>query len=99
MSVVGVCIGYVVIIFQHLVTRGFTKNCMRCNKHGEEGLNELEVGCLNEGEVRYCATGLIDKVKKEYTRVLRNEHCSLSFCFISGLPILRLLSLILFLVW
>jgi hypothetical protein len=52
MSVVGVCIGYVVIIFQHLVTRGFTKNCMRCNKHGEEGLSELEVGCLNEGEVR-----------------------------------------------
>jgi hypothetical protein len=26
------------------------------NKHGEEGLNELEAGCLNEGEVRHHAT-------------------------------------------
>jgi hypothetical protein len=26
------------------------------NKHGDEGLNELEVGCLNEGEVRHHAT-------------------------------------------
>jgi hypothetical protein len=25
------------------------------NKHGEEGLNELEAGCLNEGEVRHHA--------------------------------------------
>jgi hypothetical protein len=31
-----------------LVTRGFTKIT-----HGEEGLNELEAGCLNEGEVRH----------------------------------------------
>jgi hypothetical protein len=26
------------------------------NKHGEEGLNELEAGCLNEGEVRHHVT-------------------------------------------
>jgi hypothetical protein len=31
------------------VTRGFTKNYPYWNKHGEEGLNELEAGCLNEG--------------------------------------------------
>jgi hypothetical protein len=43
------------IIFHHLVTRGFTKNYMCWNKHGEEGLNELEAGCLNEGEVRHHA--------------------------------------------
>jgi hypothetical protein len=36
------------IIFHHLVARGFTKNYMCWNKHGEEGLNELELGCLNE---------------------------------------------------
>jgi hypothetical protein len=35
-----------------LVTRGFAKNYTCWNKHGEEGLNELEAGCLNEGEVR-----------------------------------------------
>jgi hypothetical protein len=26
------------------------------NKHGEEGLNQLEAGCLNEGEVRHYST-------------------------------------------
>jgi hypothetical protein len=30
------------IIFHHLVTRGFTKSYTYWNKHGEEGLNELE---------------------------------------------------------
>jgi hypothetical protein len=44
------------IIFHHLVTRAFTKNYTCWNKHGEEGLNELEAGCLNEGEVRHRAT-------------------------------------------
>jgi hypothetical protein len=44
------------IIFHHLVTHGFTKNYTCWNKHGEEGLNELEAGCLNEDEVRYHAT-------------------------------------------
>jgi hypothetical protein len=44
------------IIFHHLVTRDFTKNYTCWNKHGEEGLNELEAGCLNEGEVRHHAT-------------------------------------------
>jgi hypothetical protein len=39
-----------------LVTRGFTKNYTCWNKHGEEGLNELEADCLNEGEVRHHAT-------------------------------------------
>jgi hypothetical protein len=34
------------IIFHHLVTRAFTKNYTCWNKHGEEGLNELEAGCL-----------------------------------------------------
>jgi hypothetical protein len=43
------------IIFHHLVTRGFTKHYMCWNKHGEEGLNELVEGCLNEGEVRHHA--------------------------------------------
>jgi hypothetical protein len=43
------------IIFHHLVTRGFTKHYTCWNKHGEEGLNELEAGCLNEGEVRHHA--------------------------------------------
>jgi hypothetical protein len=44
------------IIFHHLVTRGFTKNYTCWNKHGEEGLNDLEEGCLNEAEVRHYAT-------------------------------------------
>jgi hypothetical protein len=44
------------IIFHHLVTHGFTKNYTCLNKHGEEGLNKLEAGCLNEGEVRHHAT-------------------------------------------
>jgi hypothetical protein len=44
------------IIFHHLATRGFTKNYTCWNKHGEEGLNELEAGCLNDGEVRHQAT-------------------------------------------
>jgi hypothetical protein len=43
------------IIFHHLVTHGFTKHYTCWNKHGEEGLNELEAGCLNEGEVRHHA--------------------------------------------
>jgi hypothetical protein len=42
--------------FHHLVTRGFTKNYTCWNKHGEEGLNELEADCLNEGEVLHHAT-------------------------------------------
>jgi hypothetical protein len=32
------------------------KNYTCWNKHGEEGLNELEAGCLNEGEVRHLLT-------------------------------------------
>jgi hypothetical protein len=32
------------------------KNYTCWNKHGEEGLNELEAGCLNEGDVRRHAT-------------------------------------------
>jgi hypothetical protein len=43
-------------IFHYLVTRGFTKNYTCWNKHGEKGLNELEAGCLNEGELRHHAT-------------------------------------------
>jgi hypothetical protein len=43
------------IIFHHLVTRGFTKHYTCWNKHGEEDLNELEAGCLNEGEVQHHA--------------------------------------------
>jgi hypothetical protein len=39
-----------------LVTHGFTKKYTCWNKHGEECLNELEAGCLNEGEVRHHAT-------------------------------------------
>jgi hypothetical protein len=39
-----------------LVTRGFTKTYTCWNKHGEEGLNELEASYLNEGEVRHHAT-------------------------------------------
>jgi hypothetical protein len=44
------------IIFHYLVTHGFTKNYTCWNKHGEEGLNELKLGCLNEGEVQHHAT-------------------------------------------
>jgi hypothetical protein len=44
------------IIFHHLVTCGFTKYYMCWNKHGDEGLNEHEAGCLIEGEVRDHAT-------------------------------------------
>jgi hypothetical protein len=44
------------INFHHLVTHGFTKNYTCWNKHGEEGLNELEEDCLNEGEVRHHVT-------------------------------------------
>jgi hypothetical protein len=36
--------------FLNLITRGFIENYTCWNKHGEEGLNEGEVGCLNEGE-------------------------------------------------
>jgi hypothetical protein len=36
------------IIWSHVVSQ---KNYTCWNKHGEEGLNELEAGCLNEGEV------------------------------------------------
>jgi hypothetical protein len=43
------------IIFHHLVTCDFTKHYTCLNKHGEEGLNELEVDCLNEGEVLHHA--------------------------------------------
>jgi hypothetical protein len=43
------------IIFHHLVTCGLTKHYTCWNKHGEEGLNELEAGCVNEGEVRHHA--------------------------------------------
>jgi hypothetical protein len=39
------------ILFHHLVTRGFTKKYTCWNKHGEEGLNELEADFLNEGAV------------------------------------------------
>jgi hypothetical protein len=39
-----------------LVTCGFTKNYTCLNKYGEEGLNELKAGCLNEGGVRHHAT-------------------------------------------
>jgi hypothetical protein len=39
------------IIFHHLVTGGFTKHYTCRNKHGEKDLNELEAGCLNEGDV------------------------------------------------
>jgi hypothetical protein len=42
--------------FHHLVIHGFTQNYMCWNKHDEKGLNELEAGCLNEGEVRHHAT-------------------------------------------
>jgi hypothetical protein len=47
------------IIFHHLVTTGL-KNCTFWNKHGEEGLNELEAGCLKEGEVRHHATDHVE---------------------------------------
>jgi hypothetical protein len=45
-------------IFTHLMRRGFTKNYMCWNKHGEEGLNEIEAGCLNEGEAPHHDQGL-----------------------------------------
>jgi hypothetical protein len=32
------------------------KNYTCWNKHGEEGFNELETVCLNEGEVRHHTT-------------------------------------------
>jgi hypothetical protein len=41
------------IIWSHVVSQ---KNYTCWNKHGEEDLNELEVGCPNEGEVRHHAT-------------------------------------------
>jgi hypothetical protein len=44
------------IIFHHSVTCGFTKNYTCWNKHGKEGLNGLEAGCLNEGGLRHHAT-------------------------------------------
>jgi len=45
-------------IFDHLITRGF-KNKYTCwNRHGEEGLNEGEAECLNEGEALRHARGL-----------------------------------------
>jgi hypothetical protein len=47
------------IIGNHFSSFGHTwfhKNYTCWNKHGEEGFNELEAGCLNEGEVRHHAT-------------------------------------------
>lgn len=40
-------------IFHHLITRGFTQNYLCWNKHGEEGLNEGEEGCMNEGQAQW----------------------------------------------
>jgi hypothetical protein len=37
-------------LFVHLITRGFINDYTCWNKHGEEGLNEVEARCLNEGE-------------------------------------------------
>jgi hypothetical protein len=43
--------------FHHLVTRDFKKIKLHVrDKHGDEVLNELEAGCLNESEVRHHAT-------------------------------------------
>ena len=44
-------------IFHHLITRGFKENYTCWNQHGVEGLNEVEEGCLNEGESRHHAEG------------------------------------------
>ena len=44
-------------IFHHLITRGFKENYTCWNQHGEEGLNEVEEGCLNKGESRHHAEG------------------------------------------
>ena len=52
-------------IFHHLITRGFKENYTCWNKHGEEGLNEVETGCLNEGEARHHATGCHDEEPDE----------------------------------
>ena len=52
-------------IFHHLITHGFKGNYTCWNKHGEEGLNEVEEGearrhaqGLNEGAPRCHAQGL-----------------------------------------
>jgi hypothetical protein len=43
--------------FSSFVTRGFKENYMCWDRHGEEGLNEVEEGCLNKGESRHHAEG------------------------------------------
>jgi hypothetical protein len=63
------------IIFHHLVTRGFTKNYTCWNKYGDEDLNELKPGCLNEGEVRHHTTDHVEDL--DDSGVLRKtNHCS-----------------------
>ena len=53
-------------IFHHLITRRFKKNYMCWNKHGEEGINEGEEGCLNEGEARCHAHGLNEGARRRH---------------------------------
>ena len=57
-------------IFHHLITHGFKKNYTCWNKHGEEGLNEGEKGCLNEGEARHHAQGLNERAGRCHVKAL-----------------------------
>jgi hypothetical protein len=67
------------IIFHHLVTRGFTKNYTCWNKHGEEGLNELEVGFLNEAECsNMLPTMMKTVIKVDFLRKM--NHYSNQMC-------------------
>ena len=63
-------------IFHHLITRGFTKNYTCWNKHGEEGLNEGEEGCLNEGEARCHAQGLNEGARRRHAEALNEGETS-----------------------
>jgi len=60
-------------IFDHLITRGF-KNKYTCwNRHGEEGLNEGEAECLNEGESLRHARGLNEGAARRHDDKALNE--------------------------
>ena len=63
-------------IFHHLITCGFKKNYMCWNKHGEEGLNEVEEGCFNEGEARRHAQGLNEGAPRRHAEGLNEGETS-----------------------
>ena len=71
-------------IFDHLITHGF-KNKYTCwNRHGEEGLNEGEAECLNEGEALRHARGLNEGGAQHHDDEALNEGELIHFSLLQG---------------